>query len=100
MSQENLEIVRRWVWAFEHGTETLLELVHPALEWAPFEENHTIFHGVEGATQIRAGWLDAWAEQHIEIEEMIDRGDDVIAGLHLVAAGQAASTWTCGSTCT
>ena len=88
MSQENVEIVRRWVWAFEHDTDTFLELAHPQIEWAPFEENHTVFHGVEGAERVRAGWLEAWAEHHIEIEEIIDAGDDLVVAMHLVGRGK------------
>ncbi len=88
MSRENVEIVRRWVWAFEHDTDTFLELVHPDIEWAPFEENHTIFHGVEGAEQVRTGWLDAWAEHRIDIEEIIDAGDDLVVAMHLVGRGK------------
>jgi ketosteroid isomerase-like protein len=94
MSEENVEIVRRWVWAFEHDTDTFLELVHPEIEWAPFEENHTVFHGVEGAEQIRAGWLDAWAEHRIEIEEIIDAGDDLVVGMHLVGRGKGSGVET------
>lgn len=81
--------MRRWVWAFEHDTDTFLELAHPDLEWAPFEENHTIFHGAEGAMRIRDGWLDTWAEHRIDIEEMIDQGDDLIVALHLTGRGKA-----------
>jgi ketosteroid isomerase-like protein len=88
MSQENVEIVRRWVRAFEHDVDAFRDLVHPDMEWAPFEENHTVFHGVEGAERIRAGWLDAWEEHHIEIEEIIDAGDDLVVAMHLVARGR------------
>jgi ketosteroid isomerase-like protein len=89
MSQRNVEIVRRWIWAFEHDTDTFLELAHPELEWAPFEENHTVFYGSEGAMRVRAGWLDAWSEHRIDIDEVIDQGDDLIAALHLTGRGKA-----------
>jgi hypothetical protein len=88
MSRENVEIVRRWVGAFEHDTDTFRELMHPTIEWAPFEANHTVFHGVEGAEEVRTGWLDAWAEHQIEIEEIIDAGDDVVVVMHLVGRGK------------
>ncbi|MCW3032879.1 MAG: hypothetical protein QOK19_2738 [Solirubrobacteraceae bacterium] len=88
MSQENVEIVRRWVASFEHDTDTFRELMHPEIEWAPFEANHTVFHGPQGAEQIRAGWLDAWAEHHIEIEEVIDAGDDLVVTMHIVGRGK------------
>jgi ketosteroid isomerase-like protein len=88
MSQ-NAEIVRRWLWAFENSDEAFAELTHPEVEWAPFEENHTVSHGLAGAMRIRSGWLDPWAEHHIGIEELIDAGEDVVAVLHLTARGAA-----------
>jgi hypothetical protein len=88
MSQENVEIVRRWVGSFEHDPDTFRELMHPQIEWAPFEANHTVFHGPQGAEQVRAGWLDAWAEHHIEIDEIIDAGDDLVVVMHLVGRGK------------
>jgi ketosteroid isomerase-like protein len=88
MSQENVEIVRRWVGAYEQDIDTFRELMHPEIEWAPFEANHTVFYGPEGAEQIRAGWLDAWAEHHIEIEEIVDGGDDLVVVMHLVGRGR------------
>jgi ketosteroid isomerase-like protein len=88
MSQANVEVVRRLIWAFEHDRDTFIELAHPEIEWAPFEENHTVFHGLGGALGIRSGWLDTWAEHHIEIEEVFDRGDDVVVSMHLIARGK------------
>src|SRR6266566_2562727 len=64
MSQGNVEIVRRWAWAFEHDTDTFVELAHPEIEWAPFEENH------------------------LEIEEILDAGDDLLVILHLEGRGR------------
>ena len=89
MSQENVEIVRRWLWAFENSDDVFRELTHPEVEWAPFEENHTVSHGLAGAMRIRSGWLDPWTEHHIGIEALIDAGEDVVAVLHVTARGSA-----------
>jgi limonene-1,2-epoxide hydrolase len=89
MSHECVEIVRRWLWAFENSGDVFRELTHPEVEWAPVEENHTVSHGLTGAMRIRNGWLDPWAEHHIGIEELIDAGEDVVAVLHLTARGAA-----------
>jgi ketosteroid isomerase-like protein len=88
VSQENVDLVRRWLWAFENDESAFSESTHPEIQWAPFEENHTISHGLAGATRIRTGWLDAWAEHHMDIEEMMDRDDDVVVSLHLTARGE------------
>jgi ketosteroid isomerase-like protein len=88
MSQENVAIVRRWLWAFENDEDVFRETTHPDIEWAPFEDNHTVSNGLAGAMRIRAGWLDAWAEHHVEIEELIDGGDDVVGSAHMTARGR------------
>jgi hypothetical protein len=88
MSRDNVEVVRRWLWAFESDDDAFRELTHPEIEWAPFEENHTVSHGFDGATRIRNGWLDAWAEHRVDIEEMVERGRDVIASLRVTARGR------------
>ena len=88
MSRENVEIVRRWLEAFENDETVFRALTHPAIEWAPFEDNHTISHGLVGAMRIRAAWLDAWAEHRLEIEDMLDGGDDVVATVHLAGRGR------------
>jgi limonene-1,2-epoxide hydrolase len=88
MSQENAEIVRRWIWAFENDDAAFREATHPDIEWAPFEENHTVSHGLDGAMRIRNGWLDAWAEHRLDVEEMVDRGAGVVASLHITARGR------------
>jgi limonene-1,2-epoxide hydrolase len=88
VSPENVEIVRRWLWAFENDDDAFRKTTHPEIEWAPFEENHTVSHGLAGAMRIKNGWLDPWAEHHIGIEELIDAGEDVVASLHLTARGE------------
>jgi ketosteroid isomerase-like protein len=82
-------IMRRWVWAFEHDADAFRELTHPEIEWAPFEENHTVSRGLEQAMRIRAGWLDAWAEHRIEIEEVIDVSDGLVLALRVLARGKS-----------
>jgi hypothetical protein len=87
MSQENVEIVRRWLWAFDNSDDVFRELTHPEIEWAPFEENHTVSHGHAGAMRLRNGWREAWDEHNVGIEELIEAGEDVVAILHLTARG-------------
>jgi ketosteroid isomerase-like protein len=89
VSEENVEIVRRWVGSYENDLETFRDLMHQEIEWAPFEQNHTVFRGHHGHEAVRAGWLDAWAEHHIEIEEVIDAGDDIVVAMHLTGRGKS-----------
>src|SRR5207244_11718323 len=89
MSQANVEIVRRWGQAFDNDTDAFRQVTHPEIEWMPFEDNHTPSHGLDGAMRIRNGWVDAWAEHRIDIEEMLDGGDDVFASALLTGRGKA-----------
>ena len=89
MSQENVQIVQRWLWAFENDGDAFRTLTHPDMEWAPIEENHTVSHGLDGAMRLRNGWLDAWAEHRLDVEEeMVDTGDNVVASLLITARGK------------
>jgi ketosteroid isomerase-like protein len=89
MSQENVEIARRWILAFDNDTDTFSRLTHPEIGWMPFEDNHTPSNGLDGAMRIRNGWLDAWDEHRVEIEDALDGGDDdVVATVHLIGRGK------------
>jgi ketosteroid isomerase-like protein len=90
MSQANVEIVRRWVWAFDNDTDAFRELLHPEIEWMPFEDNNTPSHGVDAALRIRNGWLDAWDEHSADIHELLDGGgEDVLGVATLIGRGKA-----------
>ena len=88
MSQENAELVRRWLWAFENDTNAFRELLHPEIEWFPFEENQARIYGVEGAVQNRNEWLDTWDEHCFALEELIEEGNSVVALIHITARGR------------
>jgi SnoaL-like protein len=89
MSQENLEIVRRWLSAFDNDTDTFRRLTHPEIEWMPFEDNHAPSNGLDGAVRIRDAWINSWAEHRINVEEMVDGGDDVFGSALLTGRGKA-----------
>jgi ketosteroid isomerase-like protein len=89
MSRENIEVVRAWVWAFENDADAFRDTLHPEIEWRPFEENHTPYYGVEGAMRIRNHWLDTWEEHRVDLEQMIEEGDSVVASAHVIAKGKA-----------
>ncbi len=89
MSEENVEVVRRWFWAFENDTEAFRHTLHPEIEWSPFEESHTPSYGVEGAMRIRNQWLDTWDEHRFDLEEVIEEGESVVASVHITARGKA-----------
>src|SRR5436190_12758260 len=89
MSQANMEIVRRFLAAFDNDTDTFRELSHPDIEWMPFEDHNTPSYGIDGAMRIRNGWLDAWDEHSIDADEILDgEGEDVFGTATLVGRGK------------
>jgi ketosteroid isomerase-like protein len=89
MSEENLEVVRRSVAAFETDEEAWLETIDPSMEWYPIEEGHTVSRGHDGARRVRKGWLENWDDHRVELEEVLDGGDNVVAALHISGRGKA-----------
>src|SRR5213080_1259478 len=88
MSRENVELLRRWLWAFENDTAAFRGLLHPEIEWFPFEENRTPVHGVADAVRNRNEWLATWDEHRFDLEEVIEQRDSVIALIHITARGK------------
>ena len=80
MSRENVELLRRWLWAFENDTAAFRGLLHPEIEWFPFEENRTPVHGVADAVRNRNEWLATWDEHRFDLSGL----DAVAAQLHLI----------------
>jgi ketosteroid isomerase-like protein len=88
VSQENVEIVRRWLWAFENDRDAFREILHPEIEWSPFEEQHSPSHGIDGAMRIRDGWLSTWDAHELALEDAVVSGDEVVASIHITARGR------------
>jgi ketosteroid isomerase-like protein len=95
MSQENVEIVRRTMEAWNReDMDELIALSHPEVEFA------SIFAGMEGRTYrgydgLRAYFADmndTWTEFHRDIEGMKDAGgDQVVVFFHLWGTARASS---------
>ena len=87
MSQEN--VVRRWLETFVEDADAFRDVLHPDIEWFPFEENHTPSHGIEGGLRIRNQWIAAWDEMRAELEDLVEKGESVVATVHVVGRGKA-----------
>jgi ketosteroid isomerase-like protein len=87
MTQENVEVVRRAIETFEHDEEAWLSTIDPAVDWYPIEEGHSLSQGHDAAVRIRRSWLENWEGHQIDVEEMQDGGDSVVACLHLTGRG-------------
>jgi ketosteroid isomerase-like protein len=88
VSQENVEIVRRGTEAFEDDEEAWLSTFDPAVEWYPIEDGHIPSRGFEAAAGVRRRWLESWEGHQIDLEEMKDGGDSVVACMHLTGRGK------------
>jgi ketosteroid isomerase-like protein len=82
MSQANLELVRAaYEWGNGRRELDLDDVLDPAFEWHTRVDlaDAGVRRGHEGATRLRAEWVEAFEDFHIEIDELIDAGDFVIA---------------------
>jgi ketosteroid isomerase-like protein len=91
MSQENVEIVRR---AFEahqrREDEAIFDLYDPAIE---IEDDPTVplptgYCGYKGVKDYFRDRVAVFPSQHVEVEEWIDAGDEIIAVLHFRVRGR------------
>ena len=93
MSQENVrvknDVIRRWFWAFENDTAAFRATLHPEIEWFPIDENRGRLYGIEAVLRNRNEWLDTWDEHRIDVEEVIEEGDSVVALAPVTARGRA-----------
>jgi uncharacterized protein len=79
LSEENLAIIRRGYHAFRRGElAALADLLDPEVVWKAFEDP-TPRHGFDGVLESIAGWFEVWDDFQIEVEELIDGGDNIIA---------------------
>jgi ketosteroid isomerase-like protein len=94
MSQENVELVRRRIDAFNRGDlPALVDLTDPDAVWWDREDDPGTGTPVRG----RDACMDHLAEilqeveLHAEPQEFIDAGDSVVVGLRLVGRGRTSS---------
>jgi ketosteroid isomerase-like protein len=88
MSQENAEIVRRSLEAFEDDEETWFQTLDPDLVWYPIEDGHVPSRGIDGAKGVRQRWLDTWEGHSIVVEDLRDAGENVVATIHVSGRGK------------
>ena len=82
----DLEIVRG---GFAHYLETgdfREDLIHPDFVWdmstfSGWPERQT-YRGIEGAREFMRNWLEAWEDWSLEVEDLLDAGDSVVAIVH------------------
>jgi len=85
MSQENVEVVKRGVEAYNRrDVEALLEELDPEVEWhpgvlIPFEGEARVYRGHEGVREMMGDVFEALAEIYTEYSVIRDLGDRIVA---------------------
>ena len=85
MSQENVEIVRRFL-VVDVDVDSALPYADPAIVWNPIEEPAAQGHDAVRANLER--WENEWDEYEVIPEEFIDTGDRVVVTVHLRGRGR------------
>ena len=88
MSQENVEIVRRSFAAYDSGgLDAVAEFWHRGIEWRAVEgyiDDVGVIRGPDGMRQYYEQWEETFDAIRIEIEELIEEDDQVVAVLRSV----------------
>jgi hypothetical protein len=82
MSRENVETVRRMYDAYARADfEQTLSYLDPGIDFAqPAQEPGAgTYHGHQGVIQAMTKWTGAWDDYRIDVEELIDLGEHVLA---------------------
>jgi uncharacterized protein len=86
MSEENVEIVRGVYDAWQRGDfEGAFEPFHEDIEWLGPPDisragGEPIVRGHKGVRRSLGRWVGVWDDYRFELRELIDIGDDVLAG--------------------
>jgi ketosteroid isomerase-like protein len=92
MSQENVDLVRRSIGAFNSGDwDKSLEYMDEGIEWqAPFVvPDQDTYIGRDGVRAFWTAWTDNFPDFRLEVEELIDAGDDVVVVARISGHGIA-----------
>jgi uncharacterized protein len=98
MSQENVELVKRFSRLFEHGDrEEWREYFVPDVVWDTSASEMPaagIYHGHEGVERWFRDWLETWADYEIAHREYIDAGDAVVVAFRQRGTGRGSGVRT------
>jgi ketosteroid isomerase-like protein len=89
MSQEKVDVVRAMYDAFNRGdTDAILELADPAVS----VDDHGVidgatYQGRDGVLRFLAFQAEAFSAQSVELEELIETGDEIVAVIRLRGEG-------------
>jgi ketosteroid isomerase-like protein len=93
MSAETVEVVRRGYQHFLRTGDLTDEFIGPGFVWdmstfRGWPERKT-YDGIEGAREFITDWTSAWDDWRLEVIELVDAGDEVVAILHQSGTSKA-----------
>jgi uncharacterized protein len=92
MSQENREVVSKLYDAFADGDiDSVLASVDPEIEFDLSDRlpDEGLHRGREAYRQFLKRTFELWADFRVEVEDLLDAGDAVVALIHTTATGRA-----------
>jgi ketosteroid isomerase-like protein len=93
MSAENVEVVRRGYELFVETGDVPEEIVAPGFVWdmSTFRgwPERKKYVGIEGTREFIRDWTSAWADWRLEVVELVDAGDEVVAIVHQSGVSKA-----------
>ena len=92
MSRENVEIVRNGFEAWDrHDYEAAASHFSPDVEIDVTDRvlNPAIYSGLDGAMRFRDEIAETWDEFHVEIEDVVSAGDEVVVLVRSSGLGRA-----------
>ena len=97
MSQENVEIVREAVEAFNDGNfEAAIDRLDPNVEWQPPDvfPDAGPYRGPEGVREFFATWLETFHGLRLHLERCVPAGDQqVLAAMRVSGEGAESGVW-------
>ena len=81
-THEDVEVVRAALESFnEGGVEAVIEYLDPDVEWVAPPEwlEEPVYYGHDGVRHVSAIWRETFDEYRLDLEEVIDAGDHVVA---------------------
>ena len=79
MSQDNVEIVRRFVDAFQAGRrDDVVASLDDNVVWIMPPIDAGVSHGVEATERAVVTWLSAWEDYSMEVVELVEAGERVL----------------------
>jgi uncharacterized protein len=102
MSEENVEVVRRAVEAYEHeGLDGSMRYYAPEIEWSTTDASieRATYRGHDGVRRFFGSFDREFDDLRFDVDELIDAGDQVIVTIRIGGRGRASGapvdrTWS------